>query len=525
MSLLTGHPKVLLTVEDQSIIKNTPISGIILLQGITKRGETNVPHFCGSPLQFRRKLGGERTDDKFPSYCLRLLNAGAKLWVIRAAHYSDVSDPGTIDGTKATGSIQPASDGSAWTATAVGDGYNTTSVTIVAAKSGAANKFDVTIQHGDSDIDYELLDVDKAPDAAGIASINLKLNAKGAQVNLVSIAGAGLVAGTVTLSSGAQTIGSIVAADYTGNVAGTGWHVGNAVTDAFRAANIGIEDPDVDEGLRVYIEARKDMVYHIPTPIGVNATGMGAYRDGTSPYSHTAHDSFYGRLVAGDINITDQITGEKYDIPGLVDVLALQARKDIKYGNWFSAAGPKRGKINMPNNGISYNLGSAALSASFDTIYSKGVNAVIQDPDYGVVYWGNKSLKQDVTSLLNKENVSDLVVYMVRRFKPLVRATMFDPNDPVMWREIYRRVRPFIQELESNRAIRPGENKFWFWQGDQDADTIDDAVFNNSADLDAGKYKARFVFVPKVATEFIGIELVPTDSESVDYVIQENPVI
>ena len=526
MATLQGSPKTVLSVEDQSIISTTPISGIIIVQGITNRGEVGKSVFVGNPLQFRRKLGGKSTDDKFSTYCFRMLEAGVKLWVTRAGHYTDINDEDTVDGTKSTANnVVAVTSGSTWEAKDVGPGYDGTTITIVAATSGTANKLDVIVSLNESDITTTLYDVDNAPDANGILSINKKLDAKGAGVQLVSMVVA-MDATVLTLAGGAQVIGSIVTADWNGSVSGrNGWHASDGVVDAFRISNIGVEDPDVDEGLRVYTELRGDLRYHIGTPTGLNASGMEAYRDGTAPYSHTAHDSRFGSLVAGDVNITDSELDETFDIPGLVDLLGLQARKDIKQGNWFSAAGPKRGKVTSPNNGVSYNMLSGALAADYDRIYPKGVNVMGYDKDYGTIYWGNKSLYKDQTSLLNKENVCDLMVYITRGLAPLVKATMFDPNDVQMWKEMYRRVRPFIQFLESNRAIVPGEDVNWVWQGDQFVSSRQDAEFNNLADLDAGKYRARFLFIPIGATEFIGIEIVPTDSGSFNFVVSEQATL
>ena len=522
MAVLQGSPKTVISVEDKSIIQTTPISGIVIVQGITNRGEVGGVKFIGNPLQFRRKMGGKRSDDPFSIYCLRMLEAGVKLWVIRAGHYTDIDDEDTVEGTKATDNNEVAvTSGSTWTAKDVGPGYNGSTVTITAAVSGTANKLDILIALNESDISVTLLDVEDAPDAAGIIAINKKLDAKEAGVQLTSIDTI-MDAVVLTLAGGVQSIAGIVTADWNGSVSGkNGWHAADGVVDAFRIANIGVEDEDVDVGLAAYTVARGDMRFHIGTPLGVNAVGMEAYRDGTAPYSITPHNTYFGTLVAGDVNITDAELDQTFDIPGLVDYLGLQARKDVRQGNWFSAAGPKRGIVSSPNNGVPYNLLSGALAADYDRIYPKGVNAMGFDKDYGTIYWGNKSLYKDQTSLLNRENVADLLVYIQRELSPLVKAVSFDPNDPIMWKEMYRRVRPFISFLESNRAIVAGEDKNWFWQGDQFISNRQDAEFNDLADLDAGKYRARFVFIPIAATEFIGIEVVPTDSGSVQFVISE----
>lgn len=523
---LSGAPKTVLEVNDKSLLKDVPAAGIGVVQGPLNRGKIGEPIFVGNPLQFYRKCGGEISGNRFATYCLRILNTGAKLWIIRAGHYTTITDKTTLTGTKATATIAIAANNSIWTAEEVGAGYNGSTITIDNAASGDVALKDITILLKDSDVPVIIRDVPRVMNAQAITDFNLRLDGIGAGVRLTSIA-TQIENGEGVLAAGAQVIGDIESADYTGSVvAGNGWYVADRIVDAYRFANIGLLDEDVDEGLRAYCDARQDVTFYINTPLGVNADGMEDYRDGTSPYSHSPMDTWRGRLIGGDVNITDSVNkDQKFDIPGVVDVFAIRLRTDRQVNPFISHAGPKRGKVLSPNNGVPYNLISSALSADFDRIYPKGVNAIVKDPDYGVVYWGNKTLWKNTSSFLSRENVSDLVIYILRGLKPLVRAVQFDPNDPIMWKEMYRRVKPFINDLESSRAITPGENENWFWLGDQDVDRREDAQFNAQADLDVGKYRARFVFVPIAATEYIGIDIIPTDSNSVKFVVADAVVV
>jgi hypothetical protein len=526
---LSGSPKTVLDVVDQSIIKDVPIAGIGIVQGPTQRGKIGVPHFIGNPLQYSRILGGDFAagESKFPVYCKRILNAGGKLYVIRAGHYTTIADKSTLVGTKAAATIAISANNSVWNAEEVGAGYNGTTIVITAAASGDANLKDIVITLKDSDTSIPIKDVKRAMSAGEISDFNARLRGLGAGVVLVSIA-TQIENGTGTLASGAQVVSAIVAADYQGDPAGqNGWYVADKVTDAMRIANIGLPgDEDVDTGLSAYVNLRKDMRFYIGTPLGINAVGMAAYRNGTTPYSNTPLDTLYGSLIGADVTITDSANKDlTFDIPGVVDTFAQRLITDQRFAPWISHAGGERGKIISPNNGIPFNLGSPALAADFDNIYNIGVNAVISDPDYGPVYWGNKSLYRNANSMLSKENVADTIVYIIRRLKPLVRIKMFNPNDPNNWKAIYLRVKPLFDELEANRAIVPGEDVNWFWQGDQNADRREDAKFNTQQDLDSGRYRARFVFIPIVATEYIGIEVVPTDSNSVKFVVQENVIV
>lgn len=526
---LSGSPKIVLDVSDKSIIQSQPLAGIAIVQGPTLRGKIGEPLFIGNSLQFTRKLGGDfsASESKFPIYCKRILDAGGKLWVIRAGHYTTITDKTTLAGTKAAATITVSSNNSIWNAEEVGAGYNGTTIVIIDASSGTAGYKDITITLKDSDVSTIIRDVKAIMSAGEISDFNNLLKGKGAGVTLVSIA-TQIENGTGTLAAGAQTVSAIVAADYTGSTAGqNGWYVADKVVDAMRIANIGLPgDEDVDEGLRGYCVARGDMRFYIGTPLGLTPTGMQAYREGTSPYSNAPADTWYGSLIAGDINITDATNRDKtFDIPGVVDRLSGRLRADVRFGPWYSDAGIKYGQVISPNNGVPLNLASPALSADFDNLVNRGINAMVQDPDYGVCYWGNDTLLKNPNSILRAENCADTVIHIIRGLKPLVRVMLFSPHDPVSWKETYRRVLPFINQLETSRAIRPGENKMWFWQGDQDADRAEDAKFNTQDDINAGRYKVRFVFVPVTSIKFIGIEITPTDSNSVKFVVTENVVI
>lgn len=526
---LSGAPKTVLEVIDASIISDTPLAGIGIVQGPTRRGKIGDAIFVGDKTSFIRKCGAEYpgAESRFPAYAMRILDAGGKLYIIRAAHYTDPADKSTLVGTKATATITISSNNSVWNAEDVGDGYNGTTIVVTDASSGTANLKDVVITLKDSDISTKMLDVKKAMTAAEIADFNAALKGKGAGVTLVSIA-TQIENGTGTLASGAQVVSAIVPADYTGTSTGAnGWFVTGKIKDAYRIANIALIDEDVNVGLAAYVAARGDMRFMVPTPMGINADGMEDFRDGTSPYSYTAHDTFLGRMVAGDVNINNPTNknGAAFDIPGIVDAFAGRLRTDVRAFPWISDAGPAYGKIISPNNGVPYNLLDAANAADFDRIYNKGVNAIVQDDTYGPVYWGNKSLLKNPNSLLSKDNIGDIIMYMIRGLKPLVRIKMFAPNDPQSWKEIYRRVRPFIEDMANKRAIEPGENISWFWQGDQDANFRSEVKFNNIDDINAGNYMARLVFVPIGAIERIGIQVVPTDTASVKFVVQQNVII
>jgi len=232
-------------------------------------------------------------------------------------------------------------------------------------------------------------------------------------------------------------------------------------------------------------------------------------------------------LLHSGVEITDKNDAEITDrvISGIGDVMGKISTSDNANGEWFSAAGPKRGKL-VGINKVELNLGSPGFAAQADVIYEKGVNTIIEDAGR-IMYWGNRTMQIDKTKLLSKANISDLVIFISRTVRGIAKEIMFDPNDPISWNLLYRSVRPFIITLVDGRAIRgdnsttKGEGKLWHWFGDQFASAdLSDLQFNDKVEIDAGKYRARFAFVPIAAIEYIAIDIAPTDTITIKNVSQ-----
>lgn len=426
----------------------------------------------------------------------------------------------TVDATFA-GGTEPTENAVYFIAEEVGAGYNGSVVQVVAASSGVADLFDVKITLQDSDVTNTVKNLKLNPSVSEIAEFNLKLKQYGIQIEDVR---GDVTVGTATFAGGVQDIANIVDQDYIGSSSSKiGWYSFGKVKDAFRIANINVPSPAVDIALQQYVASREDMRFHIAAPIGATPEGAMDYRMGTGAYSHTPISDWKGSLWAGQVNITDpDDSTRKLDIPAIVDFLIRRVKCDNENGPWISAAGFNRGRLTTQNNGVGdVNFADPENVDAANSAFTSGVNAIINDPTYGATVWGNKSLESVRSKLLNAENVADLAMYIKRRLEPLVKTALFDPNDPTMWKQVYRNVLPFItKELEAGRAIVPGEGTNWFWMGDQNADKRSDATFNTIEDLNAGIFRARFVFIPIRATEFIGIEAVITDDQTLVNIVQ-----
>jgi hypothetical protein len=510
---LTGAPKTVVTVNDATNLVAASIGGIICVQGETQRGEPGKAVFVGSAGQFKRLLGGLHPTSPFPIYCLRLLNAGAKLWVSRAAHYTDVTDRSTVAGTAATGTL---GGGAAFAAKYIGAGYNGTTVAIQAPASFQAGVFDIVVTVPDSDQVQTLQNVKASMTGGELVAFNKQFE----HVKWVS---GNLAVGVITLAGGVQDVTAITAADYNGDSIGrTGWYAFSSVTDSYRIANIHKPNPLIDAGLVDYVTKRGDMRASLGMPMNANALGLEDYRMGTGSYSHSPVDTWLAGFWASNTVSNDGVNlNVAIDIPGVVETLACMSNKDVTAGPWFSAAGPTRGKLRSYVTDVPLNLISPDLSNDFDRIYQRGVNAIVKDPVDGAMVWGNRSALLDQTKLLSKENVCDLMMYLIRTLRPVFRRQAFEPNNPRMWKSIYRNILPIMADLENREAIVPGEGIGWVWLGDQEASTRADATYNSQDDLTQGKYRAGLIVQPVASTEFLNLSLTAADANSIGYAVSQ----
>ena len=510
-------PNLNFNLQDASVIPQPLPFGIIALQGETLRGEAGKPVLVRSTTEFIRKLGGNHPDSVFPQLCMRLLDAGISgIWVTRAHHYTDVNDKNTAEGTKATITLTDAPNSAVFTAKGVGPGYNGIVINVTAAQSGNANQVDIGVVIPGQD-EVFVRDIPENPTGADLVGLNNQLAdiEVGTITNLIPI-------GSATLAGGVQTIADIIDTDYVGSSVGeTGWHSLNNVDDATRIANIHRPDPDIDIGLAQYCEQRLaagfPIAFYIGVPAGSNGDGWQDYRLGTGAFSHTAIDSWLGVLVGGHLEVKDpRAAGAEYLVSGAADVLPLLAETEGTIGRWRSSAGYKRGRVKSPSLGLEYNIGSPANIGVFNTVYPDGINAIVKENNR-VMYWGNRTLTLNKTSILSKANVAEYVIDAINTLRPLILTELFEPNDPITWLQIYNNVRTTIKERYADgRAIRPIEDQDWFWIGDQYVTDYREAKFNELSDLDNGIYKVRFISVPIAAIEQIAIDFTVTDSNSLD---------
>ncbi len=504
----TGRPRSEFNVNDLSILISAKEIGVAAVLGATERGEIGKAILCKNFEDFKLHFGdlpenwANPQDTLFPLLCKRAFEAGTSLLVARSEHYTDAEDKTTGTSEKAVAKVK----GIKFTSTQVGD--YACEITIGPAASGIVDLSDISVKvAGAPKLSKTYPDVPAIIDA----TLSEKISEYLYMVSLTAGTILDLLVETVVdTSAGSYDMANIVSADYIGDLtAGTGIHIFDEYTVPVRIAVPETAEPDVNHALIDYAEMRRDLRAILRAPLGIDGYTAKDYRNGEGLYSHDAFDSHLASLTYGGLKIKHPITGLMIDIPVIADVLGAKGKRDVKAKPWFSSSGSKYPVGNSV--GVVYNLGTTARKDEHDEVANAGINSTIEHGTFGVVHWGGNTLQKKRT-LLSHENVSELVVTMRRDVLDMVDVNLFDPNDLITWKSIYRKVSAYLQNLIEGRAINA-----WVYQGDQEIDKIEDAVINDPADIDLGGYTANIWFKPIVALKYIGFEVNITNT-SVDIV-------
>ena len=383
------------------------------------------------------------------------------------------------------------------------DALDNSQIVVKDAATGAAGKIDIDVVISGfpslntqvKNLNRTFTDADK--DKFNLASTHIKITSYSGDI----------ANGTTVLSGGALNISGINDVDYIGDAgAGTGIHGFDNDTDFWRIAVPEKATQNIDNALALYVEARQDCRSILRTPMGISGTLGIDYREKTNVFSGgTAIDSWRLSMTYGENLVAHPVTGLPVSIPAVCAWLVAGAYTDNKSYAWFASAGQKRGRI-AGTLGVEYNLASPARTTEFDNVDVHGLNALVDDPDYGVVCWGNSTL-QKADTLLKHENVANLMIFLSRSIRPLAKSELFDPNDIETWKAIYRKVKRLMDFVQKKRGVWK-----WKYEGDQDIQDVSEAKVNDPNNIDSGQYVFNLWTAPKVGMKYAGMRVVVTNS-------------
>lgn len=481
--------------------------GISAVIGATKKGPLNSPEILITSFeQFKTIYGDIQPNNDFPLLCKRALERGSALRVVSIksadAEFALPSSSAQTTGGTAAFTLLPKYPGSI---------YNALIYTILPPSNGIANRFDLRIELvGDQYSAVELYKNLGIPTIANQTTVAASTYLADVIQNskLVNVTYFDLSAVAATFNANPFVPLTMNTKTYSGGFDGSALTATNYINalpelnpidDVMQFAAPDFSGSTFHVAAAAYAQTRKDLVYfaHLSNSL-TTESALVAAKDALNI------DSSYVAFYAGGLIVADPFTGADKLISEMGDVLGAAALSDENFGEWYSFAGTRRGLITNAL-GVVNNFGALSNQVGLDLVANHQINLVINRQNR-IMIWGNFT-GQLADSTLSFLNIRRLNIYMKKVLGPVLLNFIEEPNDIPTWKQIYLSVLPELDNLVSKRALFE-----YAWQGDQFANTLNDLIINNKAEVQQGKYKVRLFVKEIVSLQEFAIDITLTSS-------------
>ena len=407
---------------------------IFAVVGTATKGPVGVATVCTSAQDLVNKFGTLKPNCYGLYAGQYFLSQSSKLYFVRAASKTAAKSKATIKGLNA--SDVEVADAIVLEAIELGtyaDGYK-----VIIATEETEGVYDITIK-SKSGSTIEVVKGIKLED------ITTDYKATSFKVSSVNPTAAELTAGEYVFSGGSDGIEDIEAADYINAAAS----LASDSVDMNLFAVPGVSDPSVITAMLALAETRGDCLYLVDPPKGLTRDGVVQWHNGGGDYSHTAFNSSFGALYYDWVTIYDSINKMNVDVPPSVVVSASIAYSDRTTEVWYAPAGLTRGLVRGVLDSV-----TKLSKSDIDYLYSdkNAVNPIYDDPQVGLVLWGQKTLLREDTAL-NRINVRRLLNYLKRVITAACNYLTFEPNDRITWNSFEMKILPTLKSIQSKRGI------------------------------------------------------------------------
>lgn len=293
-------------------------------------------------------------------------------------------------------------------------------------------------------------------------------------------------------------------ADYIGDSAGaTGLYAFDAYDDAMQFMFPNLTGWDFHNSAAAYAAARGDIQY--------DAWGGDDDEASTAVTNRTSYpvQTKFCNIYYGLVQVIHPVTGAKVEISPMGDLAACISRSDLNYGEWWSYAGQTRGVLPGILKVVK-NFGTPGKKDDLQTLAQNQINAIVQRN--GNIFLSGNFTSQVVDDQEKFTNVARLIIYLQKALGPTLETFLEDPNDPVTWKRIYYTVKPFLDDLLSQRAYYG-----YSWEGDQDVVSVDDVQVNDPVDVSNGIYKVNLTVSPIPGLQEISVNIILTQGSGVEF--------
>jgi hypothetical protein len=238
-------------------------------------------------------------------------------------------------------------------------------------------------------------------------------------------------------------------------------------------------------------EIRKDcLVFISPQKASVvNNSGDEVTDIKTELASYTR--SSYAAMDSGWKYMYDKYNDKYVWVPCNADVAGACVTADLEADPWFSPAGVNRGAI---KNAVK--LAFNPKKADRDTLYSAGVNPIVQSAQQGIILFGDKTLLARA-SAFNRINVRRLFIVIEKAIATAAKFQLFEFNDAFTRAQFRSLVEPFLRDVQGRRGV-------------YDFRVVCDETNNTGQVIDANEFRADIFIKPAKSINFITLTFVAT---------------
>lgn len=178
-------------------------------------------------------------------------------------------------------------------------------------------------------------------------------------------------------------------------------------------------------------------------------------------------------------------------VPVNADTAGCCVTADLEADPWFSPAGVNRGSI---KNAVK--LAFNPNKADRDSLYSAGVNPIVQSSQQGVILFGDKTLLAR-SSAFNRINVRRLFIVIEKAVAAAAKFQLFEFNDAFTRAQFRSLVEPFLRDVQGRRGV-------------YDFRVVCDETNNTGQIIDANEFRADIFIKPAKSINFITLTFVAT---------------
>lgn len=464
---------------------------VLAIVGVATKGPVGVATACTSAQDLVNKFGPLRVDCYGLYAGQYFLSQASKIYYVRAASASAKAAVTLVEGSGASNTIADALSLQLLEVGTYGNGYQIT-VTVIDEEH-----YDLVLKDAKENTLESIKNVSFEELVKDYTTSYFKISAN-------STSAIKLTAGTYTFSNGNDGIEDITSADYIT----AGEALKNQSVDINLLSVPGVSDAEVVIAFLELAEERGDCLYLVDPPAGLTKEGVVQWHNGEGSYQHDAFNSSYGALYYDWVTIYDSVNKLKVQVPPSVPVAASFAYSDRVSELWYAPAGLTRGIIR----GV-LTTESQLSKRDVDALYSEdnNINSIYDDPQVGLVIWGQKTLSRSDTAL-NRVNVRRLVNYIKKVVTAACEYLTFEPNDRLTWNSFEMKVVPLLETIKNGRGI-------------YEYRVVKGETIVSSQDIDNYRMPCMVMIRPTKAAEMIPIYFVIT-STGADFneVLEENGV-